>query len=153
MSGLFGGGSSSQANNTSTSTTNNTTQDRRLVVDNGALGLSTDNSTVNLTMTDHGALQAANDLSKASVQTVGQNAALLIDAAHQLNQSGFDMLKANGDWAMHILDSASAQNQAAITTVANVVGKPLDMQDPKNILVAAGVVVVAVVAVAALKKG
>ncbi|WP_343724272.1 hypothetical protein [Herbaspirillum huttiense] len=155
-----GGDSSSQSNTTSNNITNTLTQDRRLVVDNGGIGISTDNSNVTLSMTDHGAINQAVGLGIQAIQSMQANSSDALDASVRLNKTGYDMLKLNTDLAAHlsgdnsaIVNSAMAQSQAAMQTVASVVSKPLDMNDPKHILVAAGICAVAVVAVASFSKG
>lgn len=52
----MGGGGSSSSSSTQTSTQNT---DKRQVVDNQSVGVSSDSSTVNVTMTDQGALDKA----------------------------------------------------------------------------------------------
>jgi len=155
-----GGDSSSESNTSSTNITNTLTQDRRLVVDNGGIGLSTDNSNVTLTMTDHGAIGQAVDLGIEAIQAMKANSSDALDASVKLNKTGYDMLRLNTDLAAHLTDANSElisqtmeQNRAALQTVASVVSKPLDMNDPKHILVATGICAVAVVAVASFSKG
>lgn len=67
-----GGGDSSSSSSQATSTTN---LDKRQVVDNGGLGVSSDSSTVNVTTNslDIGAIGKAIELSKASLTAANQN--------------------------------------------------------------------------------
>ena len=62
---IYGGGSSSSKSSSSSSTTTVNT-DRRQVVDGGSVGVSSDSSTVNVEMTDQGAVKSAIDLVRDS---------------------------------------------------------------------------------------
>lgn len=164
-----GGRSDSQANTTSQNTTTNVTQDRRLVVDNGGVGVTADNSAVSIQMTDFGAVRGAAGLAALVSQQGSDTSNHAIDAAVQLGKSGTDMLRLNTDLAAHITsggfdlvkqlnDSGSrlaeqslAQSQAALQVVSQVVTKPLDVSDPSHQLVLVGIAVVGVVAFASMK--
>lgn len=101
-----GGGSSKSSSSTSTATTN---IDRRLAVDTGGVGVSTDNSTVNITMLDGGALEAA--------QSAIDRAFALIDAGDaRQNESLDDLLKSASEVFMRgadIAETAMVQTKAA----------------------------------------
>jgi hypothetical protein len=75
----FGGGGSSSA---SMSTTNNL--DKRLVVGDSALGITSDNSTLTLNMLDAGAIKGALDTVNMSNSIAGDGYARLISAAENM---------------------------------------------------------------------
>jgi hypothetical protein len=62
---IFGGGGSSSSSSTTTSTT-----DKRQVVSDYGVGVSSDQSTVNVTLSDHNAIQSALDLTKTGTEHV-----------------------------------------------------------------------------------
>lgn len=64
------GGKSSSSSSSSSSTQN---VDRRVVADNQATAISSDASTINITATDSGAVNAAIDLAKTGTDAASQN--------------------------------------------------------------------------------
>lgn len=78
----FGGGDSSSSSSSSNSTTTQNT-DRRQVVDNGGIGISSDTSTVSVTLTDRDAVKQAIDLSKTSSELSYKNLSALLGFASQ----------------------------------------------------------------------
>ena len=85
-----GGGGGSSASTTSSNTTNT---DKRLVVDNGSMGISADNSTV--TVTDQGAIKQAGAIATTALTTNSTNFTTLMDTAKVLAAGAADALKAN----------------------------------------------------------
>lgn len=79
---LYFGGDSSSSSSSSTSTTTQNT-DRRQVVDNGGVGISSDTSTVSVTLTDRDAVKQAIDLSKTSSELAYGNLSQLLGFAKQ----------------------------------------------------------------------
>jgi hypothetical protein len=77
---LYIGGESSSSSSSSNSTTTQNT-DRRQVVDNGGVGISSDTSTVSVTLTDRDAVKQAIDLSKTSSELAYQNLSALLGFA------------------------------------------------------------------------
>lgn len=102
--GLFGGDSSSS------STTKN--YDKRQVTDNGATALNVDNSNVNFTTTDRGAVQAALNSNTSVVNTAlstnSTNLSTLMDTVKLLGQGALDSLSSNVQLAKDLASGTSA---------------------------------------------
>lgn len=129
-----GGGSSSSSSNT---TTTNTT-DKRMVVDTG-VGVSTENSTVNVTTLDAGIVNKALDTVAAADATAGEGFGKLLTLADKLFTAGGSLIEKTSGTALQAVELASsAQNDAQ--------GKI----DQKTILILAAA---GVAAAYAMKKG
>lgn len=133
----FGGGSSSAAATTTTNT------DKRLVVDSGAIGLSSDNSTINFQTLDAGAVSAGTGLASQALISNTANFKTLMDTAALLAKSATSALTDNVKLAGQLTTSTqSAYADASQNAAGN-----------KNI-VYAGLAVVAMVGVSFMwKKG
>lgn len=109
-----GGGSSSSSSSQSTTTTN---VDKRQVVDNGAVGVSSDSSTVNVTTTDMGSIKAALQYAAENNQGLATAFDHLLAATIQLEGMTTGTLKANNDLATQLAGTASDQAKAASTSL------------------------------------
>lgn len=133
-----GGGSSSSASTTSTTTQNT---DKRQVVDNGGFGVTTDNSTVNISQSDQGAIKAAGALASQALSSNAGNFNTLMDTVKLISQASVDTLKANTTLAQNL----TASTQSAYADAAS------QAQGNKN-LIYAGLAVVAMVGLNLVKK-
>jgi hypothetical protein len=116
------GGSSASTNSQTTANT-----DKRIVVDGGGIGFNADNSTI--TVTDHGAVQSAIDLvSSSSKDTLGFTK---------------DIFAAG----LTVLDKAGRQVEAQTALVAKAYDSAKGEATQKNLLAAAALATVAVVAI------
>lgn len=136
---IYGGGSSSSSQASST-----TNVDKRQVVDNGGVGVSSDSSTVNVTntSTDNGAIQSAMNLVNNAGGAALSAYQSLLNATITLNAQHDATLAANTKTAA---DVTAASTPAAITT--NTTNGTTTVS--KNALYIGA----AVVAYIALKKG
>jgi hypothetical protein len=127
------GGSSSSSSSTST-TTNSV--DKRQVVDNGAVGVSSDSSTVNVTymQTDYGSIANALNLAKSSSDTVYKGLVEVLGLA-----------KDSVSLSQKTLTSAGQAVQSAYQNAS-------DSQSGVRSIALAGLVVVAVVAARSFGK-
>lgn len=140
MSGAAGR-DSDQSQQTQTQNTSQTqNQDRRQVVDNGAVAVNADNSSVNLTLTDQGAVRAAADIAGRAIESNNIN-------TQKMTEAGALLSKAAGS----VIEQAMQQQQAALQTVASIASMPLSFQDPDRAMKLAGFAVVGVAAFYALK--
>lgn len=133
-----GGGGSSSSSSTSSNTTN---LDKRLVVDGGSVGVSSDSSTVNVSALDGGAIDKAGTVTMAALSTVqandaiqGQNLGQVIGLAGDLFKGGFEALKTS-QGQVNTAYQVAQQQQNDKTTL------------PNNYLIAGGVALVALVAI------
>lgn len=109
------GDRSSSSAQTSTATTN---VDKRQVIDNGAMGITADNSTIN--MTDQGAVKAASQLADTALITNAGNFKTLLETAQVLSKGALDALKANTTMAQSLTTSTqSAYADAASQATGN----------------------------------
>ena len=132
-----GGGSSSE---TSTTTEN---IDKRQVVDTGSIGVSSDQSTVNVnaSYTDGGAVSKAIDLATVGTESTGKNVAEVLGFAR-------DALKVAGEnikGTQQAFATATEKVSSAYSTVE-------EMSTGQRLLIAGGLAVVGVVAVKAFGK-
>ena len=161
------GGSSSSS--TATNTTTNVT-DRRFVNDGGGAGVSGDNnvtnsSTTNVT-TDLGAIAGALDLAKTGIQTTSNDMNAAIGLAGQTfnkvvdtNKSMFDTnaadmldgFKALLDQSNTVMQTAQQVNKTATSAVADAYQSAQTIADGQKFLVAGGLVIAGIVAVASMK--
>jgi len=123
--GLFSGGNSS-----STTSVTNLTTDKRVVADTGSVGVSGDNTTVNLL--DEGAVTASLDFARAGMAENSKTAAEILGLARQSITGALDTAKLAGSLSAQTIESLS-------TGYSNAKG--LDAQ--KSVLIVAAVVVVA----------
>lgn len=86
------GGSSSSSQSSSTNTTNT---DKRLVVDGGSLGISSDSSTVNVQTMDAGIVNKALETVAAADATAGEGFDKLLQLTESLFDAGGKMLENN----------------------------------------------------------
>lgn len=102
-----GGGSSSS------STTTTTNIDRRQVVDNGGIGLSSDSSTINVEALDGNIVNAALDVVKSADATAGEGFMRLLDLSEKLFQAGGQILDKTSETSMQAVQAVnSARNDA-----------------------------------------
>lgn len=138
---MSGGGGGSSSSSTSTSTTTNNV-DRRQVVDGSGIGVSGDSSgSINISSIDAGAVKAGESVALAAIGTNATNVNSLLTAAELLFKGTTDIVKANNDLARS-LTSSTQQAYAGAAEQA---------QGNKN-LVLAGLAVVGIAAVSALRK-
>jgi len=130
-------GSSSSAS-TSQSSTNNV--DKRQVVDGGSVGVSADKSTitVNSTSTDQGSVKAAFDFAKFADATNGDGFSKLLDTANNMFTSSLTAVSQSNQTLSDAYKTAQADQNAKAT---------LD----SRYLVAAGIAVVAIVGLRAVR--
>lgn len=113
----MGGGSSSSSSSNATTTTNT---DKRLVVSDSAIGLSSDSSTVNITTTDQGAIKGALDIVKGGNDALQANYdALLVGTGQALTgifaladkalSGGFGSLEQSQGNAAAVIDTAQSK--------------------------------------------
>lgn len=127
---LHGGGGGSSSSSSTQSTIN---QDRRIVADGGGVGISADSSTVTINALDAGAIERALDFAKASDQETGKT----------LNQVlGL---------AAGVFDKAGRSVDASADRVAQAYSEARGTGTEKTVLIAAGLAVVAIVAIKVLK--
>ncbi len=125
------GGGDSSSSSANTTTTSNT--DKRQVVDNGAVGVSSDSSTVNVQYTDQGSVAQAIDLVKASgVGAIEAYKALLATTL-----------------ALESKNSGAAQ--ANVDLAGQIAGSPAPAADMKKALMYGGLAIAGIVAVKSLK--
>lgn len=124
FSSLFGSDNSGQSS--SVATTSN--QDLRLALDNGSLGVSGSSNTLNVNMTDAGAIDAMNVIAQHAIfsgnyvadktrefatDAVKVNAASVTDALHQVKAASDNALAANVTTIKEALEATtSAQREA-----------------------------------------
>lgn len=85
-------GGSSKSSSSSDQTTNTTNIDRRQVVGENGIGLSSDSSTINVTTMDSGIVKAAIDAVKAGDATNGDGFAKLLDLADKMFTGAGDII-------------------------------------------------------------
>ena len=123
----FGGGGGSATTSSNTKTLNT---DKRLVASDSAIGISSDNSTINLSTTDQGAVAASFDFAKNANALAGE--------------SYKNLLAATGSTLSGVLGGIAAQQNFIAATSADASGSI----DNKTIMVIAGLGAVAVAALA-----
>ncbi len=129
----------------SSSSTNQTTNqvDRRQVVDSGSVGVSSDTSTVTVSILDGGAIvgakalaESALNLVKASDQETGKTLADVLGFAENVFTTGIGVLDKAGD-------QVAAQSEIVSKAYDNAKGEGTQ----KNLIAAAALATVAIVAV------
>ncbi len=135
-----GGGGSSSSSSQSTNQV-----DRRQVVDNGSVGVSSDTSTVNVSILDQGAIAGARDIAAnalalvaASDQQTGQNLSTVLGFARDVFTTGIG-----------VLDKAGKQIDAQTGLIAKAYDNAQGEGTQKNLVAAAALATVAIVAVKA----
>lgn len=115
MGGKSGGSSSSNSNSTQNT-------DKRLIVSDQGLGISSDTSTVNVTALDQGAIKGAVDITSKALDTVaganamqGQSLDSIIGLAGDLFRGGFKALETSQDQVNTAYQTATETKQAAGT--------------------------------------
>lgn len=126
-----GGGRSSSS---SQQVTQNT--DRRQVLDNGAVGISSDGGSVSVSVLDAGAVKGALDLVNASDQRSAQSLGELLGFTKDVFTQG-----------LGVLDKAGKQVEAQTALVAKAYDQARGEGTQKNLIAAAALATVAVVAV------
>lgn len=136
-----GGGGDSSSSSSSSQTTNQI--DRRQVVDSGSVGVSSDTSTVSVQILDGGAIAGAKSLAdnalalvKASDQETGKTLADVLGFAENVFTSG-----------LSVLDKAGAQVKANTDLVTKAYDNAQGEGTQKNLIAAAALATVAIVAV------
>lgn len=138
MGDMSGSKDSSSSSSTSSTTTN---VDRRQVVGEGAIGLASDNSTINLNTLDAGIVNKALDTVAAADATNGQGFSTLLTLADKMFTKGGTILEKTADTTM--------AQVAALTTAQNDQKGAIDQ---KTIMVLAGVAGAVAVSYLAGKK-
>lgn len=128
-----GGGDSSSSSSQATTTTN---LDKRQVVDNGGLGVSSDSSTVTVTMLDNGAINQAIDLSKTSTT-----------AAY----TGLDHLLGFANSVLTLESNSQKLISQSAANVGDAYKTAQDMSSGNRMLVAGGLILAGIVALNSLK--
>lgn len=90
---VYGKGGNSQSSQSSSTTTTNT--DKRLVVDGGSLGISSDSSTVNVQTLDAGIVNKALETVAAADATAGEGFDKLLQLTESLFDAGGKLLENN----------------------------------------------------------
>lgn len=90
---VYGKGGSSSSSQSSSTTTTNT--DKRLVVDGGSLGISSDSSTVNVQTLDAGIVNKALETVAAADATAGEGFDRLLQLTENLFDAGGKLLENN----------------------------------------------------------
>lgn len=90
---VYGKGGSSSSSQSSSTTTTNT--DKRLVVDGGSLGISSDSSTVNVQTLDAGIVNKALETVAAADATAGEGFDKLLQLTESLFDAGGKLLENN----------------------------------------------------------
>lgn len=103
-----GGGGSSSSNTTTTANT-----DKRQVVDGQSVGVSSDSSTVNVSVLDNGAFSQAVDLAKGVGEVFTSNYQKLLDTTAALAQEGQKVLQANTDILAHMTGTSIGATAAS----------------------------------------
>ncbi len=134
---------SSSSKSASTTTTNNV--DKRLVVDNGGVGVSADSSNVSVSVLDGGAVNAAISLAKFSGDNQLKGYEDLLGLTKDTFGSVFDIVKKNTDTVDHITSTVTSAVQDARNS-------ELKATNDNRYLVAAGLAVVGIVAVKVWSK-
>lgn len=130
-------GSSSSASTSQSSTQN---VDKRQVVDGGSVGVTADNSkiTLNSSSTDQGSVKAAFDFAKFADATNGDGFSKLLDTANNIFTSSLTAVSQSNQTLSDAYKTAQTEQNAKAT---------LD----SRYLVAAGLAVVAIVGLRAVK--
>lgn len=126
------GGSSSKSSSSNQTTTNNV--DRRFVAEGGGIGLTADNSTVNIQSVDKEVIAKALDTIDKADATQGQGFTQLLTLADKLFQGGAAVINEQQQSTMKQIE--------AINTTSNNVKGAID-QKTILILAAAGVAAIA----------
>ena len=136
---LYFGGGGGRSSTASATTSTNT--DKRLVVSDSAIGISSDNSTINLTTTDGGAVDASFDFAKSANAMTFEFA----KSANAIASENFnDLLNTTNNVLSGILGGIASQQNFIAATTADAKGTI----DNKTIMTISGIgaVVVAVLA-------
>ena len=141
--GLGGGGDS---NSSSATTTNTTNVDKRQVVDTGSVGVTADNSTINVTTSDMGAIANAKDIAIAGITTNSTNTDHLLSAAQTLFATQQKALETSASLANALAQTAMGQKQTGLQTTEAQVSA-----DKKHTMYA-GLAVAGLVAVTYFRK-
>lgn len=128
----IGGSSKSSAN--SSQTTSNV--DKRLVVDGGAIGISSDNGSVAVNVLDGGAIQAALALADNVDARSGEGLKVLAELGRQLFDESFKVLDKNTALAAEVSRSVGSAYEVAQSSVSGA-------RDQQKILLIVGAVAVA----------
>lgn len=136
-----GGGGGSSSSSSTTQTTNQV--DRRQVVDSGSVGVSSDTSTVSVSILDQGAIAGAKAIAenalalvKASDQETGKTLADVLGFAKDVFTTGIG-----------VLDKAGTQVKAQTDLISKAYDNAQGEGTQKNLVAAAALATVAVVAV------
>lgn len=132
-----GGGSSSESNQTTNQV------DRRQVVDSGSVGVSSDSSTVNVSILDQGAIARAGEIADraialvgASDQETGKTLANVLGFAKDVFTTGIG-----------VLDKAGTQIDRQTQLISQAYDNAKGEGTQKNLVAAAALATVAIVAV------
>lgn len=141
MGDFSGGGSDKSSSSSSTNTTTTTNIDRRQVMSDGAIGITSDGSTVNIQSMDAGIVKAALDVVAGADATNGNGFNALLNLAdHLFTGAGSLLEKTQQTTLAQVGQVSTAQNNAKGAV------------DQKTIMVLAGVAGAVAVAIAIGKK-
>lgn len=129
------GGDSSSSSTQQTTTTN---VDKRQVVDNGGVGVSSDSSNVTINTLDSGAINGAIDLSKSSTTQA---------------YTGLDHLLGFANQVLALENNSQKLISQSAANVGDAYKTAQDMSSGNRMLVAGGLILAGIVALNALKKG
>lgn len=136
---MANGGGSSSSSDTSTSNV-----DKRLVVDNGALGISADNSTI--TLTDSGAVKSAIELADKTGARSSEDFKALLNLGASLEAEALKVLDKNTELAKQVSSSIGSAYEVAQSTVSGA-------RDQEKTLLIVGAVAVVVLIALSRRKG
>lgn len=150
------GGRSSSKNSSST-----IAQDRRIVADAGGIGVNADNSSVQITATDHGAIDGAIDLGKNALSwamgTVGSTAETFAKSNEQTTDRALDSADEALRLSIGFAEKQAARADATTKGAADLVERAFttanDLQAGNRTLALGVLAVAGVVGFMALKKG
>ena len=134
---IYGGGGGGSTSSSNATTTQNT--DKRQVVDGGSVGVSSDSSTVNVSVTDTGAVKQAIDLTAGVGQGALDAYKTLLATTEHLVGTANNTIQASTDLAGSITSSTLGTDQTA-----------KDAEKKKQYLIYGGV---AIVVYLTMKKG
>lgn len=108
---MGGGGGSSSSSSTATTTQNT---DKRQVVDNQSVGVSSDSSTVNVQMTDLGAISSAMQMLSNGGQGISDSFDKVIGLADTLLKGSLDTVKTSNAVVSQAYETAQTTTNGSI---------------------------------------
>lgn len=112
--GDFLGFGDKESSSSSSNTTNTTNIDRRQVMSDGAIGITSDSSTVNVQSMDAGVVKAALDVVATADATAGDGFSKLLTLTEKMFTAGGQILDKTADTSLAAVSAVnSARNDAA----------------------------------------